>query len=498
MVRGIVFAQESGLTSEPTLVTDTNTVSLDFKDAGLKDVLKVFSQQSGLNFIAAKSVEDRTITLYMENVVVEDALQTLLDANNLSLEQRPQSNIIVIKGQPIPEVETMTRVYKLRYLHSHADQGEYVIKGKSSGKGKAAGLQVSDLIRPLLSQFGKSVEFMNLVIITDIPERFKLIDQVIADLDKPIPELMLEVELIETTADFLEQMGVNWGTDFLRYTGPARVTAAPYAPWRTNPASSPLEGKLGGSATDTGVSFAYGLMDSRGLNAVLQMLSSDANTKFLAKPRILVQNREWAEIKITADQIVSLQTIVSRSGSTVSTETKVERMEVGTTLRLIPIINEEEGFVSLLLEPTVSRPKDSAFKSPEGVAYVDPLERSFRTVVMIRDGETVAVGGFITTEDMAIQTKVPWFGDIPFLGALFRHKKTIKVDKELLIFITPKILSPTKRLSMSIAEEKAEKEELSSNKMQPEPEGKVTEQPLEEKAEPVADAEKTVLPLREQ
>ena len=123
-------------------------------------------------------------------------------------------------------------------------------------------------------------------------------------------------------------------------------------------------------------------------------------------------------------------------------------MEVGTILRLVPLINEDEGYVSILLEPSISRPTESKFTDTNGTSYIDPQTRSMRTVVMAKSGETVAVGGFITTEDEETKTKVPWLGDIPMLGSLFRHTSTDRVDKEMLIFITPRIVSITEKLEM--------------------------------------------------
>ncbi|MCM8813672.1 MAG: type II and III secretion system protein [Candidatus Omnitrophica bacterium] len=233
----------------------------------------------------------------------------------------------------------------------------------------------------------------------------------------------------------------------------ATITPVPFTPWEKahNPiapfnAVSPLKGDEGG-----GADFSYGLVDARTLTFILNLMETDASTKFLAKPRILVQDRESAEIKVTADQIVSLKTTVNNQGASTVIQTEVERMEVGTILRLIPVINEQEGFVSMLLEPSVSRPILSAFTDPAGVnTFIDPQKRSLRTVVMVRDGETVAVGGFITTEDEEKKTKIPWLGDIPVVGAAFRHQKTQKVDKELLIFITPKIVRAVRTVDMTI------------------------------------------------
>ncbi|MBU1043005.1 MAG: hypothetical protein KJ915_01250 [Candidatus Omnitrophica bacterium] len=424
---------------------DTGLVSLDFKDADLKDVLKVFSQQSGLNFVAAKNIEDRAITLYMNDVLVEDALKTLLDANNLGLQQNPGSNILIVNAKPTLPIQTITRVYKIRYYHGNVSPGQYLL-AKSSGKAReektASAGGWAGIIKPLLSEFGVVIDYTNILIITDVPDRFKLIDQVIGEIDRPIAEVMLEVELIETTSNYLKDIGMKWGKEMMSFSGPETITSFPFSGMRDRsaPGFSVVNSPLKNSAF-----FNYGLLSSTAMNWVMEMLQTDSNTKFLAKPRILVQDREWAEIKVTADQIVSVQTTTDKD--TGDTTTKVERMEVGTILRLVPIINAEEGFVSILLEPSISRPVASVFGNADG-QFVDPHSRSMRTVVMSRDGETIAIGGFITTEDQESKTKVPWLGDLPLFGALFRHTSNDRIDKELLIFVTPRIVNPSEKVEM--------------------------------------------------
>ncbi len=421
---------------------DAGLVSLDFKDADLKDVLKVFSQQAGLNFVSAKNIEDRAITLYMNDVLVEDALKTLLDANNLGLDQNPGSNILIVKAKPTLPIQTITRVYKIRYYHGNVSPGSYLLtEGKT--KEKSGGGDWATIIKPLLSEFGVVIDYTNILIITDVPDRFKLIDQVISEIDRPIPEVMLEVELIETTSNYLKDIGMKWNKEMMSFSGAETITGFPFNNERDRTATgfttllTPLEGD--------GAFFNYGLLSSTAMHWVMEMLQTDSNTKFLAKPRILVQDREWAEIKVTADQIVSLETTVD--SDTGDTTTKVERMEVGTILRLVPIINAEEGFVSILLEPSISRPVNSVFGNSDG-SFVDPHSRSMRTVVMSRDGETIAIGGFITTEDQETKTKVPWLGDLPLFGAFFRHTSSDRVDKELLIFVTPRIVNPSEKVEM--------------------------------------------------
>lgn len=495
-----LFAQSNYEIEDDVSVEDTTEealVSLDFKDADLKDVLKVFSQQSGLNFVAARNIEERKITLYMNDVLVEDALKTLLEANNLGLEQSPGSNILIVRAKPTLPIQTITRVYKIRFFHDNTSPGVYLMR--KGGMRKSEEQIWTAVIQPLLSEFGSVINYLNILIITDVPDRFKLIDQVISEIDRPIPEVLIEVELIETTSGVLDNIGMKWNQQFMKYDGPATITPFPFTPWEKNhdgasefSFSTPLADK----------DFSYGLISSQALGWVLDMLSEDSSTRFLSKPRILCQDREWAEIKVIADQIVSLKTTITSDGDKL---TEVERMEVGTILRLVPIINMKEGYVSMLLEPTISRPINSVFTDPvSGANYVDPHERSLRTVVMAKDGETIAIGGFITTEDEETIVKVPWLGDIPLFGAFFKHTQVDKEDKELLIFITPKIVNPTEKVNLWLQEVAEQisvenREQHGTIESQPKQKTMQQEQPQQEvKSAPAKIPRKKELPFREQ
>ena len=114
-------------------------ISMDFQDADLKDVLKVFSQQAGLNFIASENIKDRRITLYLDEVLVEDALNTIMGANNLTYEQKEDSKIFVVKEWGRPEVETITKVFPLQY--ARVKGYELTAAGEEKKESKAIGIE---------------------------------------------------------------------------------------------------------------------------------------------------------------------------------------------------------------------------------------------------------------------------------------------------------------------------------------------------------------------
>ena len=410
-------------------------ISMDFQDADLKDVLKVFSQQAGLNFIASENIKDRRITLYLDEVLVEDALNTIMGANNLTYEQKEDSKIFVVKEWGRPEVETITKVFPLQY--ARVKGYELTAAGEEKKESKAIGIE--DIIEKILSQTkdDKGREYSkvtgdprtNSLIVTDVPTQFPKIEKTIKELDIKLPQVMIEVEIIEISLDTIDKLGIEWGTSseglLFQGAGSARTTKWPFMD----------KGEGVGTAGD--VSGLYmGYLSAMSLGGVLAMLDRDTDTKILARPKILTLNNETAEIKISADTaIASLQETSSSEG--IATQTiSAERVETGVSLKVTPQINKK-GEITMIIEPSVTNTKWSEYFSG---TFVDPQTRSAKTMVTIRDGETVIIGGLINTEDSKTLRKVPFLGDIPLLGNIFRKRDDKSNDKELIIFITPHLI----------------------------------------------------------
>jgi len=178
-----------------------------------------------------------------------------------------------------------------------------------------------------------------------------------------------------------------------------------------------------------------GTLNMTGLDIALDLLTTDTSTKYLARPRILTLSNETAEIKIVTDEAIGL--VTETQGESGSTSEEAERTETGVALRVTPQVNSQTGEITMFIEPTVSEASTSNLSD----SYRDPERRQTKSVLRMKDGETVVIGGLIRNRETEIITRVPILGDIPFLGALFRHKdKTRDEDRELMVFITPRIL----------------------------------------------------------
>ncbi len=416
-----------------------NLVSMDFQDANLKTVLKIFSQQSGLNFVASQNVEDRTVTIYFDSVTVEDALSYIMSANSLVYEQDPGSSIFIVKESGKPAIETLTKIYELKYAQLSPPPTEEGAEEKDA--------EIVSVIEGIISENGKMVtdKRSNSIIITDVPSQFAVIEDVLARLDTRTQQVMVEVEILETSTTVADKLGISWSGTFGVLTGPNANTV-----W-------PLRGKFNkDSAIGEGIA-TTGTFDLRGMTATLRAILSDTDTRILARPKVLTLNNETAKIELTAETAVATVTTTTDTGSSTSTtSTGAERIDTGIILEVTPQINKD-GYITMHIEPSVTVPVLSTYFKTGSAIFVDPQTRSTKTTVMVKDGETVIIGGLISREDSYGFNKVPFLGDIPLLGAAFRYKSTDESDKELLIFITPRILKEHGYALANISEREQEK-----------------------------------------
>lgn len=437
------------------------TISMDFQDASLKDVLKILSMQSGLNFIASEAVKERKMTLYFDKVPLKLAMDKLFLANNLSYVLDKNSNVFYVKDWGKPEVELETKVFYLKYASvssshimeevqstiSSAETGD-TAGGDVSGSSESTSgdryavstdIGITTAIKKLLSKDGAVIEDYrtNSLIVQDIPSRLPIIAKTIEKLDVPMPQVLIEVEMLDVSKTLVDKLGFNWGQTPLTMTltGP-QYTGFGLANWPTF-VSQGLTGKSS-SMTPGTMNFNTAYQVS------LDLLKQDSNTKYLARPKILTLNNETAEFKITTNETVDVaQTVVT--GTATSTADQIQREQTGVTLRVTPQINQETGEITMFVMPSVKDTSTSSLTTTSGKAIKDPEERTTKSIIRVRDGATVVIGGLLRHHRIESNKKVPVMGDIPIFGALFRHKeKERDLERELLIFITPHIVDKGK------------------------------------------------------
>lgn len=438
------------------------TITMDFQDARLKDILKIFSIQSGLSFIASEDIEDKVMSLYLDKVSIKDAMDKIFKANNLEYEFDKDSNIFIVRNTGRSPVLTITKVFHLKYStvpssnmtrersilrkyveptladsQSSGGSGGGSAEGAEAAKGTTevpSGLVAS--VAAMLTQYGKITEdsATNSIIVTDVPSNMPAIEKLIAALDAPRAQIVLDVEMLDVSKDTVDNLGIQYGASPFTLILPggfmrrgARFFLGDVAYKGASSITSATAGSLvlGGSYAE-----------------VINFLRTQTDTKYLARPRILTLDNETAEIKIATNEAVGLKTTVasasSDSGSTTTQE--AERAETGVSLRVTPQVNAETGEITMLIIPSVSEAKTgSMFGTTQ---FKDPEIRITKSIVRVNNGDTVVLGGLIRNQLTEVDTKLPLLGDIPVLGALFRHKNKSKdSERELLVFITPHIVN---------------------------------------------------------
>lgn len=431
-------------------------ISMDFKDAALSDVLKIFSQQSGMNFIAASDVNNKQVTLFFEDIPVEEALDKILTANGLTYEVQPGSEIFIVKVPDVIGGNLITRIYQLKYASvgsskinstitissasdsssgsSSSGSGQSSASASSAAKGGASGIAAA--LSGVLSSKGKISEDprTNSLIITDAESQFKAIESMIARLDVAVPQILIEVEMLDVSKNTADLIGVKYSDTVAELTGAKRSVVYP---WNLHMLKS-----KGYAFEDP--EYVAGLLDTSGMRMLVQFLETQTDTKNLARPRLLTLNNETAQIKITTDEAIGLSTsTTSTSGGTAEATKEAERVETGVSLLVTPQANLTTGEITMAIAPKVIQAREGS--TFEGTTFKDPEERGSKQFMKVKNGETIVIGGLLRTDETQTVTKLPVLGDIPIIGRAFRHKDKTHQERELLIFITPTIIDDSNK-----------------------------------------------------
>ncbi len=449
-------------------------ISMDFESADLKDVLKIFSQQSGLNFVASQDIENKKVTVYLDRVPVQEALEVIIKANGLRYDQKPDTHVFAVYPQTEGDIEEKlrTRVFHLRYMRFSISPmyvgGQSVVDdlknvqqfgGSSSSSGsssQSSGSQSSSqqgaasgssggataqkgadkLVASLLSKNGKvSVDTStNSLIVRDTPEKLDEIEKVLATLDVPSAQVMIEVHLMEVSKNVADDLGVDWGGTngaLATFAGGKRTTAFPFGETLFKASKG-----VKASAVTSASTLTLGTLSAENFTATLRFLTTHTDTKILARPRVLTLNNEAAQIKlVTNAAIANTTTIAASQGQSTTTSNQADRTEVGISLKMTPQINDDQS-IALYLEPAVTTVAAAALSS----SFLDPTTRSIRTTVRVKNHETLVIGGLIDSNKSLARKKIPFLGDLPLAGKAFSYDNGDYQDRELLIFITPHIV----------------------------------------------------------
>jgi type IV pilus assembly protein PilQ len=418
-------------------------LSLNFQDIEVRSVLQLIADFTSLNLVASDSVNGK-ITLRLQNVPWDQALDLILKTKGL--DKRTIGNVMLvapadeIANRERLEMESTSQSERLSPLRSEFIQVNYA--------------KASDLLKlvtgpsKLLSDRGNANvdSRTNTLIVLDTAKRIEEIRDMVVKLDVPVKQVLIEARIVLATTGYSKDLGVKWGVTRDAFKGNSRViTGGTHQTakevWEgLDCAQSPCTLDYAITSpqdlvVDLGVdkagatSFAVGIsgVDNLLLDLELSALQSDGNAEIVATPKVLTADKQKA--RIAAGQQLPYQ-IATSSGAT-----SIAFQNAELSLEVTPSITPD-GRINMDLFVTNDSPSDIV----TGGARAINTNR-VTTNVLVDDGQTVVLGGIFQTNTSKTVTKTPFLGDIPYLGRLFRNESVSNNKQELLIFITPRLVT---------------------------------------------------------
>ncbi|MFC1521474.1 secretin N-terminal domain-containing protein [Elusimicrobiota bacterium] len=447
-------------------------ITVHFSNVSLSTFLKAITKQTKVNFIVSNEhLEKKKITAFLEGVTLEEALQVLLGIQGLAYEKIPgKRSTYLITRRKDEKPRTVTKVFELNFIPLRAlnieaesgegdgeisssvgvtgfsDTGEAVTQDDGGGEAKEGSPGIIGVLKSVMSGYGRITtdSRTNSLIITELPEKFPEIEGLIRKLDKKSPQITIETQIVEVNSDGLQRLGLEFGGpngELMRFTGPSRATD-----WLIRkgglrkmeaghfwPRGNLEERGISVSADDPQTGISFGMVSFAEFQVLLKAIVTKTGGKILSRPKVMTINNQTAEIKIVANQAIGVTaTVVEGGGGTQG----VERQMTGIVMRVTPQVNSD-GYVNMIIEPKMTRAVPSLIG---GTSTLDPVTRSVRSMVRVRDGDTIVVGGLMDTREDRTVRKVPILGYIPIIGWFFTSKTTTKMNSELAIFLTPTVM----------------------------------------------------------
>ena len=435
-------------------------ISLDFQDIEVRRVLQLLADFTGINMVAADTVQGN-ITLRLKDVPWDQALDIILKTKNL--DKRRNGSVIwiapvaeLIKSED-EEAKAIAQSIKLAPIQTEYIQLSYakvadVLKllqdsrnGKNAGNNNGNNNADNLALESLLSSRGSVVADTrtNTLIINDTSQNIDKVRKMIDLLDVSVKQVMIEARIVRATTDFTKEMGVKWGilSQGITKNNDLLVGGSDTTLWDlktpdddgkytiTRPDN--LNVDLG--VTGAGASkIAFGLISLSDfmLDLELSALQADGYGEVISTPKVLTADKQKA--KVSSGQQIPYQTTSTAGGAaTATTEFKDALLSLDVTPSITP-----DGKVQMDLLITSDSPAGTA---PNGEIILNKNE--ITTNVLVDNGETVVLGGIFEQQNSKTQTKVPFLGDIPYVGRLFRKDAKTENKRELLIFVTPRIVN---------------------------------------------------------
>jgi len=413
----IAVAQDSEGSAEIQFTEPTEglgkLVTIDAEDAFLPSILAVLAEESGYNIVTGPGVnKEERVSVHLKDTPIEQAMNLVVRAAGLSYEVVGTSFLVADSKKLREEVGLTSYVVELQYANAEE-------------------------VQTLLQDFNAKVQIEptgNKLLVITSPKVISEIQAVVSKVDKPALQIMLEAQLIEVAVEDEEKFGIDWAklaqlhTTFVEmgpneYNYPAMVpSASKYLELPDELEFYPVDGFI-----DAGIMARQPTV----FQVTLDWLMKNNRAEVLANSKIATMNNSPAELKV----VDVIPYLLSAGG--VGGQVQVYREEVGTKLWIKPTVNSD-GYITTEVTPEVSNVFATVGTTTQ-IPWV--TRRTSTTTIRVKDGQPIVIAGLLGVNTKITKHKVPFLGDIPFIGSLFRHRSEDVKKTDLIIQITPHIIS---------------------------------------------------------
>ncbi|MCU7904356.1 MAG: type IV pilus secretin PilQ [Candidatus Thiodiazotropha sp. (ex Epidulcina cf. delphinae)] len=441
-VRSLTKQEKEDLLKERLIFTGER-LSLNFQDIEVRAVLQLLADFTDLNLVTSDTVDGR-ITLRLKNVPWDQALDIILKSKGLT--KRQIDNVIMVApteevaAREQLELESQQKIEELAPLRSDFVQINYAKAEDLAGLLKSEGNR-------LLSERGNvTVDVRtNTLLIQDTTAKLEDIRRLLQRLDIPVRQVLIESRIVIANNDFAKDLGVRFGANFDGSFDDNFTLIAGARPGyldntfgiapgiEINDGGQDQEGlmvNLPVTAPSGGLNFLVGKVGSYLLQLELTAMQTEGRGELISSPRVITSDQTQASIKQGVE--------IPYQEATSSGATKIAFKEALLKLDVTPHITPDDR---VRMDLIINKDNPDFSRSIQGVPPIDT--RKIETTVLVDNGETVVLGGVFERNKTKNTEKVPFFGDIPYAGVLFRRNEHLDQNNELLIFVTPKILKET-------------------------------------------------------
>jgi type IV pilus secretin PilQ/predicted competence protein len=405
LVGGVLVPGRSSVAQDARLIT------LDAEDAYLPSVLKILGEKGGLNIVTGPGVTGTRLSIHMKDVPVDQAVDLIVRAAGLAYERIGNSILVAERAQLKEETGKSSYVVDLKYA-----RGEEV---KAALASLPADIQVD--------------RGGNRLVIQTSPRVIAEIHEIIARLDVPARQVMLEARVVEVSTDAAKRIGIDW--DQLSRQNILFVEGNYDSSFGTGDQISGLKVFPNTPGTLDVLKLRNFSRQAQVFRVAIDLMLRDGNARILANPKIATLNGHEATMLI-GQRIPFVVTGTVFAGGGAAPVERVEREEVGIKLNITPLINAD-GYITTVIRPEVS--SVTAFTGANADLPVIST-RQATTTVRLKDGNSVIIGGLLSEDKVTSVTKVPLLGQIPVIGYLFQNRSDRVNKTDLVIEVTPRIL----------------------------------------------------------